>query len=389
MIVDLHSHYPIHLLAGEHDTMRAMMDRKRASLADKFRAAVLGLANRIANYPGRGDEPAVTIKSLADSNVGVALSVLFEPLDEIDLDLDYGAPPRPRYFNDLLDQISLVENEVAAHPAKAVVAHDHAELDAARAAGKVALIHSVEGGFAIGDSEQAIKGNVATLASKGVAYITVAHLFYRQVATNSPAVPFLSDSVYSALFPQPDAGLAPLGRWLIEAMVENHVLIDVTHMTARSLDETLLLLSQLDPQGKVPLVATHTACRSFSGAQYNISDEAIAAIARRGGVVGLIACEHWMARGMRKPKTFADTMDIVCRHIDHIHEVTKEPDGVHSVAAFGSDQDGFIKPALFGLDGPGGFVEVEKALIDRYGAAAAEQICSANALRVLDYWSAN
>ena len=31
------------------------------------------------------------------------------------------------------------------------------------------------------------------LAAHGVAYITVAHLFWRGVATNAPAIPFLPD----------------------------------------------------------------------------------------------------------------------------------------------------------------------------------------------------
>ena len=33
--------------------------------------------------------------------------------------------------------------------------------------------------------------------------MTVAHLLYRQVATNAPALPFMSDSTYNRLFPQP------------------------------------------------------------------------------------------------------------------------------------------------------------------------------------------
>jgi membrane dipeptidase len=389
VIVDLHCHYPMHLLAGEHDAVRAMMHRKRSSLGDQFRAAVLNLANRIDNYPGRGDKPAVTVGTLAASNVRVALSVLYGPLSEIDIDVEYGAPPQPHYFHELVAQIASVEAAVAARPADAMVAHNHAELAVARAANKVALIHAIEGGFAIGDTEQAIRGNVAILAAKGVAYITVAHLFYRQVATNAPALPFLTDSLYTLLFPQPRAGLTKYGQALIEAMVANRILIDVTHMSTRSLADTLQLLDQLDPQGDVPILATHAACRVFSGAKYNLSDEHIAAIARRRGVIGLIACEHWMARGMDKPKTFADTMQVLFRHIDQIHRLTREPVGVHSFTAFGSDHDGFIKPALPGLDRPGGFVAVEQALADHYGAAVAEQICSANALRVLDYWKGN
>src|SRR5512143_1343936 len=101
MIVDLHSHYPMHLLAGDPDAVGMMTSTGRRALHDRLRALLLRLANRIANYPGTGNKPAVTIPSLAHSNVRVALSVLYAPFDEIDLEQDYGAPPRPRYFDDL------------------------------------------------------------------------------------------------------------------------------------------------------------------------------------------------------------------------------------------------------------------------------------------------
>jgi hypothetical protein len=60
VIVDLHSHYPMHLLTGEPDTVRLMLDLRRSSLGDKVRAAVLRLANWIANYEGKDRKPAVT-----------------------------------------------------------------------------------------------------------------------------------------------------------------------------------------------------------------------------------------------------------------------------------------------------------------------------------------
>jgi len=198
---------------------------------------------------------------------------------------------------------------------------------------------------------------------------------------SAPGVPFLPDWLYALLFPQPATGLDDFGRILIQAMVEHRILVDVTHMSAQAIDDTLALLDEVDPQRAVPLIAGHSACK-MDGPQYNISDAHIKAIAGRRGVVGLIACEHWMGKGLKKPKTFSDTVDIVCRHIDRIHQAA----GSDEVAAIGSDQDGFIKPTLPGLETPEGYTQLETALVDRYGAKTAERICSGNALRVLEYW---
>jgi sulfur carrier protein ThiS len=138
--------------------------------------------------------------------------VLYAPFDEIDLAESYGAPPRPSYFNDLLQQIDMVEQEVVAQSGLAVVAHNYVDLQAAQAAGKVALVHAVEGGFHLGESADAVRANLQTLKLRGVAYITVAHLFWRRVATNAPAIPFLPDGVYAVLFRNPSLPHAPRPR---------------------------------------------------------------------------------------------------------------------------------------------------------------------------------
>ena len=48
--------------------------------------------------------------------------------------------------------------------------------------------------------------------------MTLAHLFFRQVATNAPAIPFIPDWIYRLLFPQRrDVGLTPLGEAAVRA----------------------------------------------------------------------------------------------------------------------------------------------------------------------------
>lgn len=377
MIVDWHSHYPMHLVDSP-STLDLVLRGRRYSLRDRIQTRLLRLANRVANFPGDGDEPAVTIPSLTGGPVRVALSVLFSPFSEIDLDAPYGAAPEAGYFPDLLAQIDLVEQSLHGHEATITVARNPAELDAALARNQVALIHAIEGGFHLGATEVEVSANVATLARRGIAYITVAHLFWRRVATNAPAIPFLWDWLYRALFPQPALGLGQLGRAAVRALVSNGILVDTTHMSARALEETTRLLDEIDPQRAVPLLATHAACR-FGRADYNLSDDQIRTIAARGGLIGLIACRHWMADGLPAPKTIDDTLRVLYRHIDRLHHVT----GSHDHTAFGSDQDGFIKPALPGLELPSGFQAVQEGLTVRYGSDVAERICSGNGLRIL------
>jgi microsomal dipeptidase-like Zn-dependent dipeptidase len=389
VIVDLHAHYPMHLLIRattkklrrQHDTVALMTHPRRRHWGDRFRALLLWLANRLFNYSKSGD-PVVTIPNLRAGGVHVALSVLYVPFDELDFSERYGAPPARTYFPHLVRQIRRVEKEVSHHP-HAAVAHNPVQLATILHDGKVALIHAVEGGFHLGDTPEQVHRNVHTLATTyGVAYITIAHLFWRKVATNSPGVPFLPDKTYGFLFPQPALGLCQLGIAVVEAMVHEHILIDLTHMSEHAIDDTLQLLDRLDPASTVPVIATHSACR-LGGLAYNLSNRHIKAIEKRRGVVGLIACRHYMADGLARPRKFDDSMGVICRHIDKIHQVT----GSHDSAAFGSDMDGFIRPTLPGLETPVAFKSVEERLLHAYGPGPAQQICSGNAMRVLSYWT--
>jgi len=292
-----------------------------------------------------------------------------------------GSPPRGSYPLDLWRQRCVVERDVQAVGDWACVAHDITELNAAIDAEKIAIVHCVEGGFQLGASAREIERNVATLAQSGVAYVTLAHLLWRQVATNAPAIPFLSDGMYRCLFHQPHQGLGDLGKAAVCAMFRNGVLIDVTHMSQVAIDETFALLRCLEGKGEpVPVIATHMACR-FGKHEYNLRDDTITEIGRRKGVMGVIFCEHWMRDGpwADDPRSEERTFEIICKHIDRIFRLT---DGSHEFAAIGSDLDGFIKPMLRGLENMGRMRHLETRLNQTYREDARLILCD-NALRVL------
>jgi microsomal dipeptidase-like Zn-dependent dipeptidase len=322
---------------------------------------------------------------LRAGRVDVLLSVLYCPFEEMDISKHYGAPPDDRYFARLTQLADAVEAHLATASSRGVVlARNAAQMRAAVSEGKTAFLHAVEGGFHFGASVETIRQNVAAFArDRGLAYITPAHLFYRGVASNAPALPFLPDALYKLIFHEPSTGLTDLGRALIEQMLESRVLVDVTHMSEPSMKDTFDLLDQLDPKKEVPIIASHIACR-FGALEYNLQDCWVKRIAERKGVMGVILCDHFARDGLRRcqTKTLADSLSVLYSQIDKIVTLTGSTDHV----ALGSDLDGFIKPTLAELDGPRKFPELRDALVARYGSTDAEKFSSGNALRVLDYW---
>ena len=387
MIADLHAHYPMHLLPEARGSAYELLATAggRARLRDRVRARLIGIAGRFANYRSFDSGPRVTVPAMRAGGVGVALSVLYSFFDELDLDRPYGAPPEPGYIDTLVAQIDLVEADIAAnHAGEVGMARDPAQLDRLLSESKLCLVHCVEGGFHLGATAESVDEAVERLARRGVAYITLPHLFWRGVATNAPALPFLPDRLYRLLFPQPSVGLSELGTAALRAIVRERLLVDLSHMSERALDDSLALLDELDPQRKVPVIASHSAAR-LGAQEYNLAPETIKRIAERDGVIGLIFAQHQLTEGVRRRRTttFEQSFEVLAAHIDRIAQLT----GSHRHAAIGSDLDGFIKPTLAGLDSMADMARLEPALRARYGTGDAELIASGNALRPLrEHW---
>jgi microsomal dipeptidase-like Zn-dependent dipeptidase len=261
----------------------------------------------------------------------------------------------------------------------AAVVTNRAELDAQLATPKgIAIVHCVEGGFHLGSSVERVEENVATLAARGVAYITLAHLFYRDVATNSNALPFLPDGVFHRVFSQPDKhGLTKRGKAAVRAMAANRVIVDLSHMDAKAMHETLDLLDETGTD--MPVIASHAGFR-FGDQDYMLDDRAIDRIKERNGVIGLIMAQHQLNDGLvDETETIEQSFDVIRRHVDRIAART----GSLGHVAIGSDLDGFIKPTMGGIESISDLRRLEELLVGEYGAADAELIASGNALRVL------
>jgi microsomal dipeptidase-like Zn-dependent dipeptidase len=381
MLVDLHAHFPMHLLVDEQQRTH---ERVQTWARQRFEGKVVDLISHFANYQGRGDTPSVTETLMRAGDVGVAMSMLYQPFDEMDLTEHYGAAPRSSYFQGLIDQRQTVEDYVAAHTGEVAIAHSASELNSLLGDGVPILIHAVEGGFQLGHDPDEVRRNVRTLADLGVAYVTIAHLFFRSVATNAPALPFLPDRVYDFVFPQEKGlGLTEIGREVVQSMVDEGILVDITHMRSASIHDVLELLDERDPAREIPVIATHMACR-FGDLAYCFDDDTILRVAQRGGLLACILCEHYITSGLSDvDNSFQGSIDALCRHIDKLHDLT----GGYEQIAIGSDLDGYIKPALPGLQDMGAMTELQRALRVRYGDEDAQRICSENGLRLLrEHW---
>ena len=159
VVADLHCHYPMHVVMHEPrhriEHLLRMPGRLRG---DQARVAVLRAASALFNDPHLWSTERVSLEHLRRGNARLVFSVLHQPFHEWDLSRPYASPPDDRYFAKVRLQIEEVESDL---------------------------------------------DNVAELKRHGVAYIRLAHLFYRQVATNAPAIPFYPTASTAERFPSP------------------------------------------------------------------------------------------------------------------------------------------------------------------------------------------
>jgi microsomal dipeptidase-like Zn-dependent dipeptidase len=382
MIADMHCHYPMHLLV-EDDEEEAPPDRllnalvkkphKRASLWQKFLAFVLLLFARGINFRKFWGTWRVNLKGLETADARLVFSVLYLPFSEFDYDEWPDGRPEDNYYPKLLCRLRQVEDDLAKQDSQGTrhkLIRSEQDLEAVLDSKKlVGFAHCVEGGFHLGASIDQIDGRVKELADLGVIYITLAHLFPRQVAANAPAIPMLPDKLYNRIFPQaPGAGLTDIGRTAVQAMKKHSVLIDISHMREDAIEQTFDELEKLDDHDSTepsdfPVIATHGGFRFKDDQAYLLSPETIKRVAGRGGVIGLILAQHQMNDGVDVDKKDPErTKKTLCAHIDAID---KHVDAFE-VVGIGSDLDGFIKPTLDGIENASDLGALNEMLEEAY-----------------------
>ncbi len=196
----------------------------------------------------------------------------------------------------------------------------------------------------------------------------------------------MSDHEYAAIFHQPAVGLTDLGRVAVRAMYRHGVLVDISHMSEKAIEDTFALIEELDDElgpelGRdkrdFPVLATHVGMRSQNPDTqvYNLTPDTAKRIHDRGGLIGVIMAQHQLG----STQSEAESQATLKRHIEAIGAAC----GSYESCAIGSDVDGFIKPTLTGFEQASDFTKVAGWIRASFPRDVAEQILHTNARRVL------
>lgn len=245
----------------------------------------------------------------------------------------------------------------------------------------LAFVHTIEGAHALQHAGGDELANLATLAGRGVAMLTLDHFYWNGFAEQDDALP--DDMACRSAFKTDDAQavLTDRGRALLHAARALGILVDLAHCTAPARDAIYTELGD-----GTPLVFSHAGVRALRDRTYNLRDADIDFVKACNGAVGVILMSYWLADD--QTMTELRGAEAVWRVMQHIHDRTDSWDHV----MIGTDFDGFTDPPddlpdasfldrvtlriIWGLKN-------ECHLDDAATEAAARKILGENALRVL------
>jgi membrane dipeptidase len=286
-----------------------------------------------------------------------------------------------------LEQIDVVHRLVARYPGDLRLATTAADMEAARAEGRIASLLGAEGGHSINNSLGTLRG----LFALGVRYMTLAHndtIDWADSATDEPR----------------HGGLTRFGEEVVHEMNRLGMLVDLSHVAPDTMRAALRV-------AEAPVLFSHSSSRAVCDHVRNIPDDVLELLPANGGVAMATfvpkfvnpaavewtrrADENMVAHGLHALDTTPEAMRVqrafeeanprpvttaatVADHLDHMREVAG-PDHI----GIGGDFDGTaFTPA--GLDDVAGYPNLIAELLHRgWSETDLAKLTWRNAVRVL------
>ncbi|MFM9371578.1 dipeptidase [Streptomyces sp. Da 82-17] len=286
-----------------------------------------------------------------------------------------------------LEQIDCVRQLLDRHPGELRRALTAADMEAARAEGRIASLMGAEGGHSINNSLATLRA----LHTLGVRYMTLTHndnIAWADSATDEPGV----------------GGLSPFGHEVVREMNRIGMLVDLSHVAATTMRAAL-------DTSEAPVIFSHSSARAVCDHPRNIPDDVLERLPGNGGVAMatfvpkfvLQAAVDWTAaaddnmraHGFHHLDTTSEAMKVheafeaanprpvattstVADHLDHMREVA----GIDHIG-IGGDYDGTAFTPD-GLDDVSGYPNLIAELLSRgWSRPDLAKLTWQNAVRVL------
>ena len=161
-------------------------------------------------------------------------------------------------------------------------------------------------------------------------------------------------------------GLTELGGQLLKAMRRKRVILDLSHMADQAVADAL-------SSWRGPIMASHSNARELVPGDRQVTDQTVAEVARRGGIIGVSFYRDHLRRSGRA------TLDDVVRHMVHHAHAAGGPEHI----GIGTDLDGGFDSRYAPFDDLANLKELRTRLRSHFNRTQVEGVMGQNWLEFL------
>ena len=291
---------------------------------------------------GTNEERLVTLPRMKDGHLDASIMVAYLPQGERTDEAHMAATAKANRI------ITQIEEMVNANATEVGLAYNADDLYCLKNEGKKAIMLGIENGYAIGHDLSLIE----QFRRRGVVYMTLCHNGDNDICDSARK----SNNEHG--------GVSPFGADVIREMNRLGMMVDLSHASEKSFYDAMDI-------SQVPIVCSHSSCRSLCDHPRNLTDEQMKRLANSGGVMQVTFYEGFLRTDSKA--CIADAIE----HINHAVNIM----GIEHVG-IGTDFDG--DGGVPGLAHAGELINLTRALLrERYSESDLRLLWGENFLRVM------
>ena len=291
---------------------------------------------------GTNEERLVTLPRMKDGHLDASIMVAYLPQGERTDEAHMAATAKANRI------ITQIEEMVNANATEVGLAYNADDLYRLKNEGKKAIMLGIENGYAIGHDLSLIE----QFRRRGVVYMTLCHNGDNDICDSARK----SNNEHG--------GVSPFGADVIREMNRLGMMVDLSHAFEKSFYDAMDI-------SQVPIVCSHSSCRSLCDHPRNLTDEQMKRLANSGGVMQVTFYEGFLRTDSKA--CIADAIE----HINHAVNIM----GIEHVG-IGTDFDG--DGGVPGLAHAGELINLTRALLrERYSESDLRLLWGENFLRVM------
>ena len=191
-------------------------------------------------------------------------------------------------------KFNAINKMVEKYPNKIVLVKSPEEVYEAKRDKKLFAAIGIENGYVIGEDIELLK----YYYDLGARYMTLSHIGHNQISDSSLPKKSLNNDI------EMHGGLSNFGKITVKKMNELGMMIDISHVSDKSALQAIKLSHH-------PVIASHSGARSVADHPRNIPDNIIREIAKKGGVVQVVAFSSYVKVNKKRTDSIINLRDSI------------------------------------------------------------------------------